>query len=152
PVGGRLAHRRKVTAVAISPDGTTALTGAEDKTARLWDVATGKPLGPPLQHPGLVWSVAFSPDGRTLLTVGGAPWKEDARLWDVATRELLWTLPRVRKAVFSHDGKRVVTAANFVSRLHTALVWDVAGRRPLGDPLRHEQDVWDMAFSPDGNT
>ena len=38
-----------------------------DKTVRLWDVATHKPLGEPLSgHTALVESVAFSPDGKTL--------------------------------------------------------------------------------------
>ena len=39
-------------AVAFSPDGKTVLTGSDDKTARLWDAATGQPVGPPLAAPG----------------------------------------------------------------------------------------------------
>ena len=38
-VGG--AHRH-VRAVAISPDGTTAVTGSDDNTARVWDLRTGE--------------------------------------------------------------------------------------------------------------
>ena len=40
-VGGR---------VAFSPDGKTVLTGSDDRTARLWDAATGRPLGHPMTH------------------------------------------------------------------------------------------------------
>ena len=34
-------------AVAFSPDGKTVLTGSGDRTARLWDAATGRPIGRP---------------------------------------------------------------------------------------------------------
>ena len=36
PRGAPLPHHGPVTAVAFSPDGTTALTGSDDGTARLW--------------------------------------------------------------------------------------------------------------------
>ena len=35
-------HGGKVDEVAFSPDGTRLATGSTDKTARLWDVATGQ--------------------------------------------------------------------------------------------------------------
>jgi WD40 repeat protein len=37
--GPPLTHHDRVRAVALSGDGRTALTGCEDGTARLWDVA-----------------------------------------------------------------------------------------------------------------
>ena len=42
--------------------------GSQDKTVRLWDTATGQPIGPILRHAGPVRSVAFLDDGKTLFT------------------------------------------------------------------------------------
>src|SRR5262249_41740011 len=36
--------------------------------ARLWDVATGKPIGPILNHPDAVSALAFAPDNQSLAT------------------------------------------------------------------------------------
>ena len=69
--------------MAFSPDGKTLASGSNDGTVRLWDVATGRPIGEPLTgHTGLVYSVAFSPDGKTLASGSG---DGTVRLWDVAT-------------------------------------------------------------------
>jgi WD40 repeat protein len=54
--------------VAFSPDGRTVLTGSGDRTARLWDAATGKPIGTPLAHDAGVAAVAFSATGDAVLT------------------------------------------------------------------------------------
>ncbi len=83
-------HRSAVFAVAFSPDGKTVITGSQDKTARLWDAATGQPRGQPLTHQGSVTAVAFSPDGKTVIT---GSLDNTARLWHVA--ELPEELERV---------------------------------------------------------
>ena len=66
---------------AFSPDGKRIVTASMDKTARLWDAATGQPIGEPLKgHDGAVWSAAFSPDGKRIVT---ASEDKTARIWDV---------------------------------------------------------------------
>jgi WD40 repeat protein len=87
-------HQEHVLAVAFSPDGRTIATGAWNGNARLWDVATRKPLGPRLAHDRTVRDVAFSPDGTKLLT---ASFDRTVRCWDIQTaaegsveRLMLW--------------------------------------------------------------
>jgi len=75
-------HTSAVCALALSPDGRQALTGSIDRTARLWDAATGKEIRCFRGHTQTVLSVAFSPDGRRAIT-GGLD--QSARIWDAAT-------------------------------------------------------------------
>ena len=65
--------------MAFSPDGRLLATASGDKTARLWDPATGECLRTLTGHTGAVWGVAFSPDGRLLATASD---DKTARLWD----------------------------------------------------------------------
>ena len=42
-----------VSSAAFSPDGKRIVTASEDETARIWDAATGQPIGEPLRgHDG----------------------------------------------------------------------------------------------------
>ena len=107
----RLEHQDAVNALAFSPDGKTVATASHDRTARLWDVATGKLRAPPLAHPAALQAVAFSPDG-TLLATGGRD--DAARLWDVATGKPIGTPMRHKTAVrflaFDPGGKTLLTS------------------------------------------
>jgi WD40 repeat protein len=76
---GAAASEGVVASVEFSPDGTTTLTGSWDRTARLWDAANGKPLGPPLRHDDHIanGAVVFSPDGKCRQPVSGV-WRRPA--------------------------------------------------------------------------
>jgi len=59
-----------VNGMAISPDGRRLLTGHDDKSVRLWDIATGKEIHRFNGHTLNVIAVAFSWDGRRAISGG----------------------------------------------------------------------------------
>jgi DNA-binding beta-propeller fold protein YncE len=131
--------------VAFEYAGSRLATGAGDKTARIWDTATGKKLLQ-LAHTGVVRSVAFSPDGR-LLATGSAD--NTARIWDTATGSKLLQLAHtdtVHGVAFSPDGRLLATG----SQDKTARIWDTATGSKLLQLVHTEAVGRGVAFSPDG--
>jgi WD40 repeat protein len=77
-------HRAEDAAVAaFRPDGKAVLVAGRG-VARLWDVATGKPLGEPLPARGLPTALAFGPDGRRVLIASRHEYLDryEIRLWE----------------------------------------------------------------------
>ena len=132
-----------------SPDGKTVLTGSADQTARLWDAATGSPIGAPLMHQGPVYHALYSPDGKTVLT---GSTDQTARLWDAATGTPIGAPSlnqgRAGAIAYGRDVKTVLT----VTADGTPRVWAAAaGGSLLGRPLSHRANIQSVAFRPDGN-
>src|SRR4051794_29171285 len=82
PKPGEMTSNGVVCCVTFSPDGKTLASGGDDKTIRLWDVATRKQRASLKGHTDLVWSVAYSPDGEALASVSK---DTTIKLWDVQT-------------------------------------------------------------------
>jgi WD40 repeat protein len=108
----QLGHGHGVMCTVFSADGTQVLTGSYDKTARLWETATGKEIRRFEGHSATVLSAVFSPDGRQVLTGSG---DGTARLWETATGKEIRPFKGhsgwVYSAVFSPDGTQVLTAS-----------------------------------------
>lgn len=140
-------HKGDLWGVDFSPDGKYLATGSNDKTARLWDLASGQTIRVFSGHTGELGEVVFSPDGKYLLS-GSAD--KTARLWDVASGETVQIFSghtgSVDSVAFSPDGKYIVTAGSDA----TARIWDVASGRTLHVLTGHSEYVTRVAFSPDG--
>jgi WD40 repeat protein len=80
-------------------------------------------------------------------------WDQTARLWNVATHQLIGTLTGdtnwVNAVAFSPDGQTLATAGED----GTVRLWDVATQQQIGASLTDGSDSIDsLAFSPDGQT
>jgi WD40 repeat protein/serine/threonine protein kinase len=138
------AHQDTVENVAFSADGARILTASRDKTARLWDAASGKLLAS-LNHQGRVFQGVFSPDGTRILTASA---DGTAKLWDATSSKLLTSFghqDEVNCAAFSPDGTRILTA----SADNSAKLWDAASGKLIAS-FDHVDEVNDAVFSPDG--
>jgi WD40 repeat protein len=68
-IGAALRHQSQVAQAWFSPDGTLVLTASADRTARLWDAATGLPIGPVWQNDRNTPYGRFTEAGRSVLIV-----------------------------------------------------------------------------------
>ncbi|WP_327098924.1 TIR domain-containing protein [Nocardia vinacea] len=158
-VGALYARRQTTTIIdtgtsapmaTFSPDGRRIVSGSGDGTLRLWDAASGQPVGEPLTgHTSEVGGVAFSPDGRRI--VSGSD-DGTLRLWDTGSGQpigqpLTGHTGGVWSVAVSPDGRRIVSGGAD----KTLRLWDTQSGQPIGEPLTgHTSDVWSVAFSPDG--
>lgn len=141
-----LQHDAEVWSVAFSPDSKRIGTASQDKTAKIWDVDTGKLLLT-LNHDDSANGIVFSPDGKWIATTSD---DGTAHVWDSMTGKRLLTFSGhtsyALRIAFSPDGTRLATT----SYDETARVWDAATGQEYLMVTRKGEIFYDVAFSPDG--
>ena len=130
-------------AVAISHDGRLAVTVSSDKSACLWEVATGRQIRRFIGHDYWVTDVAFSPDDRFVVTGSD---DTTARLWDIRTgAQVNWVKLGlwIWGVEFSPDGKFVLLSS---PNQNITALWDLTANR-LTTPFTGDLST----FTPNGN-
>jgi WD40 repeat protein len=143
-------HAGAVRDVAFSPDGKFVATASSDKTARVWETATGTLISTLAEHQGALASVAFSPDGQFIVTPS---MDHKARVWadwQTGTPRIMATLEEAGElwsAAFSPDGRYIVTAGGTVMQVWE---WRASAGAVRRRGLRELAEAYSAVFSPDG--
>ena len=140
-------HLDVVRSIAFTPDGRFAVSGSEDATVKVWDLAAGVPVLTMYGHEAGVQIVAVSPDKPIAYSASD---DGTIRLWDIDTgdvrRILRHTTGRILSLALLPDGRRALSAGEdgfiYLWDAHTGELYHTidAGKRP----------IWAMAVTPDG--
>ena len=161
-------HMASIRSIAFTPDGRQLVSASDDKTIRVWDLASGKTVRTIRGESapgdaGKVYAMALSPDGKWL-AAGGWTHREckgrcgEIRLYEFASGKLVALLKGhanvAHGLAFSPDGSRLISG----SYDKTAILWDTgirAGARVAEPKLLHrleghKDSIYAVGFSADG--
>jgi WD40 repeat protein len=136
-----------VLAVAVTADGTLAVSGSDDGTVRVWNLATGRVQAKLPGHDRRVLAVAVTADGT--LAVSGSD-DGTVRVWNLASGRVQAKLTGHKLGVWSvavtPDGTRAVSGGQD----NTVRVWDLATGREKAKLTGHSEMVFSVAVTADG--
>jgi len=133
-------HTSGVGSVAFSLDGTSLVSGSEDKTAKLWDMQTGG-IVETFIHKDAVCSVSISADNTTIASgsQGGTIY-----LWNIQTGACHKTIQQegqIHQVIFSPKDPQILISASG----ETVQQWDIDGHK-----VGPAYDGHQIVLSPDG--
>ena len=132
-------HTRAVKSVDFSNDGAFIISGSEDKTMKLWEVASGRELRTYNGHQSTVNDVIFSPNDQQLISAS-----RDGHIyfWDVLTGNILKSYEQLEENILrlalSPDGNYLAVGSTgekihvYDTRLDS-IIYSVQGSRMARD-------------------
>lgn len=132
-------------AIVISADGQTLVSGGQDKTIKVWELQTGKLKKTLRSDSGAINDLAIAPDGKTVVSGSG---DRLVRIWDLTSDQPPQILKghsgNVTHVHISSDGKTIMSRDRGDSP--EIKIWDMAtGKQKARLPYIHFDDI-----SPDG--
>jgi len=146
-------HTQGVERLAFSPDGRQLASGARDRLAKTWDVATGRMLQSLSGMTESVEQLAYSADGRRI--VAG---KSVVKTWDAETGAPLWTLnppddqTSALDFVLARDSQLLVLNSRLIRRYDLESAQRRGGINPFSDVSIGSSEfsfAYSFALSPD---
>jgi serine/threonine protein kinase len=138
-------HTGSIKCLAFTADGKRLITGSDDKTIRLWDVAGGREVMRFSRHTAGITALAFIAQTNQIVS---ASRDQTVRLWDLRSGLEVeqFAAENVLDLAAAADGRRLATAHfDTIVRL-----WNLESASELGQCIGHRQMVSALAFTPDG--
>ena len=128
---------------AFLPDGRRVVTCSDEGTVKVWSLGNGEQEGTSMEHGSEIKGLAVTRDGTKIVS---SDCDGDVKVWDAESRELIkeWTHPEgCLQIAISPDGRLIAVGA------WTVAIYTTEGRQ-VNDSIEVDEDLWAMAFSPDG--
>ncbi|MCA9137176.1 MAG: WD40 repeat domain-containing protein [Planctomycetales bacterium] len=141
-------HGGPVYGVAVSHDGTLAVSCSSDRTIRVWDTTTGQQKSQMNGHNSAVHAIAISSD-ETFAVSSGAD--GTIRLWDIVGGRQLKQLNKFDDTMYSvaiHPGGQWVATAGADREIH---LLDMITGQELQTLKGHTDYIHCVAFNADGD-
>ncbi|CUA73483.1 putative WD repeat-containing protein all2124 [Nostoc sp, PCC 7120] [Rhizoctonia solani] len=149
-------HADWVRSVAFSPCGTYFISGSYDMTVCIWDLQTKQQIRKSLKHNDRVLFVGVSTDSQHIFSI-----TQDRMIhvWTKQRGELEYTIGPIETdgqddymyvenwpAAFLFDGKRVICGSK------SGRIYMLEGSKPIRSLTGHDDEIYSIAFSPDGHS
>lgn len=152
-------HVDRIYSIALSPDGTQAVTGSRDGSVILWDTQTGTIAATfegHQQDSDVIHALVYSPDGGQIFAATQSGHILHWNAAGTAQSTLDAHNAPVRALAISADGTRLASGGGNImlgnSRPadNTIRIWDLSTNSVVSELVGHTAPVNALAFSPDG--
>lgn len=115
-------HEWILSSITVTPDGKHVISGADDKTVKIWDLKTGRLKHSFEGHTDTVIAIAVTPDGRKIVS---GSFDRKIIVWDLKTQQLVRSLDghtdTIRSIAVTPKGEYIVSGSDD----NTVKVWEL---------------------------
>ncbi|MET0395446.1 MAG: NB-ARC domain-containing protein [Longimicrobiaceae bacterium] len=135
-------HKGGIGALAITPDGQRIVSGAYDKTLKVWDLESGREVHSLEGHTHAVQAVAVTPNGRYAVS--------DLKVWDLErgrnVRDLKGYTGEITALAITPDGRHAVSSC----KDKKLRVWNLESGREVRTVEADTDELSAVAITPNG--
>ena len=159
-----IGHPYAINSLALTPDGSRAVSASADKTLKVWNLIDGEELCTLRGHSSEVKSVAVTPDGSRAISCSipdssrSIPHLNSVKVWDLETGEQVCALvghtEEVVAVAITPDGNKGLSVSNdrlsdFGDRM--LILWNLENGEALRIIKSYSGYIQAVALPPDGN-